>query len=57
MANKKYLKMTLKVSQSQNEITMVEDLVEVDNDTLQNVDINYQRSDNEESQSKYSVRN
>lgn len=57
MANKKYLKMTLKVSQSQNEVVMAEDLVEVDNDTLQNVDINYQRSDNEESQSTCSVRN
>lgn len=57
MINKRYLKMTLKASQIQNEIAMVEDLVEVDNDTLQNVHINNQRSDNEENQSAYNVRN
>ncbi|KAI8636323.1 hypothetical protein BD408DRAFT_426326 [Parasitella parasitica] len=54
MVSKKYLTMTLKAGQIQNEIAMAEDLVQADNDTLQNVGNIDQRSDNEDSQSAYS---
>lgn len=56
MVNNKYLKMTLKNNQIRNEIAMAEDLAEVDNDTLQHVDSNYEGANNQESQSTYSVR-
>ncbi|KAI7894488.1 uncharacterized protein EV154DRAFT_498856 [Mucor mucedo] len=56
MINNKYLKMTFENNQIRNEIAMVEDLSEVDNDTLQHVDSNYEGVDNQEGQSTYNIR-